>query len=54
MCRLRRISSALCYKYTLKNRGMEASDAKQLRAPEGVTGKLKKLLVVLMLENVTL
>ena len=48
------ISEATFYKYKSKYGGMEASDAKKLRALEAENAKLKKLLAEQMLDNAML
>lgn len=50
VCRRHGISSATFYKWKSKFGGMEASDAKRLRALEEENAKLKKLLAETMLD----
>ena len=54
VCRRHAISSATFYKYKSKYGGMEALDAKRLRALEDENGRLKKLLAEQMLDNAML
>ena len=54
VCRRYGISEATFYKYKSKYGGMEASDAKKLRALEAENAKLKKLLAEQMLDNAML
>jgi len=50
ICRRYGISQATFYKYKSKYSGMEASDAKKLKALEAENSKLKKLLAETMLD----
>ncbi len=50
ICRRYGISVATFYKYKSKYSGMEASDAKKLKALEAENSKLKKLLAETMLD----
>lgn len=54
VCRRYGISEATFYKYKSKYGGMEASDAKRLKALETENAKLKKLLAEQMLDNAML
>lgn len=54
LCRKHGISDATFYKWRSKYGGMEASDAKKLRALEAENSKLKKMLAEQMLDNSTL
>ena len=54
VCRRYGIREATFYKYKSKYGGMEASDAKKLRALEAENAKLKKLLAEQMLDNAML
>jgi putative transposase len=51
LCRRHGISGATFYKWKAKFGGMEASDAKRLRALEDENRRLKKLLAEQMLDN---
>ncbi len=51
LCRRHGISTATFYAWRKKFGGMEASDAKKLRALEDENAKLKKLLADAMLDN---
>lgn len=51
LCRKHGISTATFYAWRKKLGGMEASDAKKLRALEDENAKLKKLLADAMLDN---
>ncbi|MEL6280879.1 MAG: transposase [Pseudomonadota bacterium] len=51
LCRKHGISTATLYAWRKKLGGMEASDAKKLRALEDENAKLKKLLADAMLDN---
>jgi putative transposase len=53
-CRKHGISGATFYKWKAKYGGMEASDARRLRALEDENGKLKKLLAEVTLDNAML
>ena len=54
VCRRHGISQATFYKYKAKYGGMEASDARKLKALESENAKLKKLLAEQMLDNAML
>ena len=54
VCRKHGISDATFYKWKAKFGGMEASDAKRLRALEDENRRLKKLLAEQMLDNAAL
>ncbi|OMP68962.1 transposase [Agrobacterium tumefaciens] len=54
VCRKHGISEATFYKYKAKFGGMEASDARKLKALEDENSKLKKLLAETMLDNAIL
>ena len=54
VCRKHGVSSATFYKWKAKFGGMEASDAKRLRALEDENRRLKKLLAEQMLDNAAL
>lgn len=54
VCRKYGISSASFYKYKSKYGGMDASDAKRLKALEDENTRLKKLLADQMLDNAIL
>ncbi len=54
ICRRHGISQGTFYKYKSKYGGMEASDAKKLRALESENARLKKLLAEQMLDNAML
>ena len=54
VCRRHGISDATFYKWKAKYGGMEASDAKRLRALEDENRRLKKLLAESMLDNAAL
>ena len=54
VCRKYGISSASFYKYKSKYGGMDASDAKRLKALEDENARLKKLLADQMLDNAIL
>lgn len=54
LCRRHGISDATFYKYKAKFGGMNVSDAKKLRAPEGENKKLKRMLADAMLDNAAL
>ena len=51
LCRRHGVSGATFYKWKAKFGGMEASDAKRLRALEDENRRLKKLLAEQMLDN---
>jgi putative transposase len=54
VCRRHGISDAAFYKWKAKYGGMEASDAKRLKALEDENRRLKKLLAESMLDNAAL
>ena len=54
LCRKHGVSSPTFYKWKAKFGGMEASDAKRLRALEDENRRLKKLLAEQMLDNAAL
>ena len=54
LCRKHGISDATFYKWRSRYGGMQASDAKRLRALEDENAKLKKLLAESMLDASTL
>ena len=54
LCRKQGISDATFYKWRSRYGGMQASDAKRLRALEDENAKLKKLLAESMLDASTL
>ena len=54
VCRKHGVSPASFYKWKVKFGGLDASDAKRLRALEDDSGKLKKLLAEAMLDNAVL
>jgi putative transposase len=54
LCRRHGISGTTFYKWKAKFGGMEASDAKRLRALEDENRRLKKLLAEQMLDNAAL
>jgi putative transposase len=54
VCRKHGVSDATFYKWRSKFGGMEASDARKLKALEDETRKLKKLLAESMMDNATL
>lgn len=54
LCRRHGISGATFFKWKAKFGGLEASDAKRLRALEDENRRLKKLLVEQMLDNAAL
>ena len=54
VCRKHGISTAAFYQWKAKFGGMEASDAKRLKALEDENAKLKKLLAEAMLDNAML
>jgi putative transposase len=54
VCRRHGISDATFYKWKAKYGGMEASDAKRLKALEDENRRLKKLLAESMLDNAAL
>ena len=54
VCRKFGISSASFYKYKSKYGGMDASDAKRLKALQDENTRLKKLLADQMLDNAIL
>ena len=54
VCRKHGISEGTFYAWKAKFGGMEASDAKRLRALEDENAKLKKLLAEAMLDNAVL
>jgi putative transposase len=54
VCRRHGISDATFYKWKAKYGGMEASDAKRLKALEDKNRRLKKLLAESMLDNAAL
>lgn len=54
VCRRRGISSATFYKHKAKFGGLDASEARRLRALDDEHAKLKKLLAEAMLDNAVL
>ena len=54
VCRKHGISDVTFYKWKSKYGGLEASDAKRLKALEGENAKLKRLLAEAMLDNAML
>ena len=54
VCRRHGISDATFYKWKSKYGGLEASDAKRLKALEDENAKLKRLLAEAMLDNAML
>jgi len=54
VCRRHGISSATLYKWKSRFGGMEASEAKRLKALEDENRKLKKLLAEQVMDNATL
>jgi putative transposase len=54
VCRKHGISDATFYKWKSKYGGLEASDAKRLKALEDENAKLKRLLAEAMLDNAML
>src|SRR5580765_1512455 len=54
VCRKHGVSSATFYKWKAKFGGLEASDAKRLRALEDENGRLKRMLAETMLDNAAL
>jgi putative transposase len=54
LCRRHGISQATLYKWKAKFGGMEASDAKKLKALEAENAKLKKLVADLSLDKLAL
>lgn len=54
VCRTHGISTATFYKWKSKYGGLEASDAKRLKALEDENARLKKLLADQMLDNAML
>ena len=54
VCRKHGISDVTFYKWKSKYGGMEASDAKRLKALEDENAKLKRLLAEAMLDNAML
>jgi putative transposase len=54
VCRKHGISSATFYKWKAKFGGLEASEAKRLRALEDENGRLKRMLADTMLDNAAL
>ena len=54
LCRKHGVSDASIYKWKAKFGGMEASEAKRLRALEDENAKLKRLLADAILDNVAL
>ena len=54
VCRKHGVSSATFYKWKAKFGGLEASEAKRLRALEDENAKLKKLLAETVLDNAIL
>lgn len=54
VCRRHGISQPTFYAWKAKFGGMEASDAKRLKALEDENGKLKKLLAEQVMDNATL
>ena len=54
LCRRHGISGATFYKWKAKFGGLEASDAKRLRALEDENGRLKRMLADTMLDNAAL
>lgn len=51
VCRKHGVSTATFYKYKARFGGLEVSDARPLKALEGETAKLKKLLAEAMLDH---
>ena len=51
VCRKHGVSSATFYKWKAKFGGLEASEAKRLRALEDENGRLKRMLAETMLDN---
>jgi putative transposase len=54
VCRKHGVSSATFYKWKAKFGGLEASEAKRLRALEDENGRLKRMLSETMLDNAAL
>ena len=54
VCRKHGVSSATFYKWKAKFGGLEASEAKRLRALEDENGRLKRMLADTMLNNTAL
>ena len=54
LCRKHGVSDASIYKWKAKYGGMEASEAKRLKALEDENAKLKRMLADAMLDNVAL
>ena len=54
VCRRHGISSATFYKWKAKYGGLEASEARRLKALEGENRRLKKLLAESLLDNAAL
>jgi putative transposase len=54
LCRKHGVSDASIYKWKAKYGGLEASEAKRLKALEDENSKLKKLLAEAMLDNAML
>jgi len=54
VCRKHRISEATFYNWKSKYGGLEASEAKRLKALESENARLKKLLTDAMLDNAAL
>lgn len=54
LCRKHGVSDASIYKWKAKFGGMDASEAKRLRALEDENAKLKRMLADAMLDNVAL
>src|ERR1700736_4848432 len=54
VCRKHGVSSATFYKWKAKFGGLEASEAKRLRALEDENGRLKRMLAETMLDNAAL
>ena len=54
VCRKHGVSGATFYKWKAKYGGLEASEAKRLRALEDENGRLKRMLADTMLDNAAL
>jgi len=54
LCRKHGVSSPTFYKWKAKYGGLEASEAKRLRALEDENGRLKRMLADTMLDNAAL
>jgi putative transposase len=54
VCREHGVSEAPFYKYKAKFSGMDVSDARKLKGPEGENAKLTKLMATAMLDNAML